>query len=76
MGVSQVEPGGAIERGASPLEKHYLVLSGEVTIVTDDGEALLGPWDSVRLAPDEARAFENRSATPAAVLLAMPLPPA
>ena len=69
-------PGGSIERGASPLEKHYVVLSGEVTIVTDDGEAALGPWDSVRLAPGEARALENRSDAPAAVLLAMPLPPA
>ncbi len=59
MGVSQVGPGGSIERGASPLEKHYVVLSGEVTIVTGDGEAALGPWDSVCLASGEARALET-----------------
>ena len=76
LGVSQVAPGGSIERGASPLEKHYVVLSGQVTMVTDGGEAVLGPWDSVRLAPGEARALENRSDAPATVLLAMPLPPA
>ena len=75
VGVSQIEPGGSIERGASPLEKHYVVLAGEVTVLTDDGTAVLGQWDSVRLAPGEARALENRSGAPASVLLAMPLPP-
>jgi len=50
LSLSQIEPGGFIERGASPLEKHYVVLAGEVTVVTDDGEAVLGLWDSVRLA--------------------------
>ena len=75
VGLSQIEPGGSIERGASPLEKHYVVLAGEVTILTDDGEAVLGQWDSVCLAPGEARAVQNRSGAPASLLLAMPLPP-
>ena len=75
VGLSQIEPGGSIERGASPLEKHYVVLAGEVTVLTDDGEAVLGMWDSVCLAPGEARALQNRSGAPASVLLAMPLPP-
>ena len=74
LGVSVLEPGGHIDRGASPLEKHYVVLAGEVTMVTDAGEAVLGVWDSVRLAPGEARAVENRSAAPATLMLAMPLP--
>ena len=76
VGVSQIEPGGRIDRGASPLEKHYVVLAGEVTFVTDAGETVLGAWDSVRLAPGEARAVENRSTSPATLLLSMPLPPA
>ena len=75
VGVSQIEPGGRIERGASPLEKHYVVLAGEVTVLTDEGEAVLGQWDSVRLAPGEARGIENRSGAPASLLLAMPLAP-
>ncbi len=74
VGVSRIEPGGRIDRGASPLEKHYVVLAGEVTIVTDAGEAVLGQWDSVRLGPGEARSVENRSGSPADLLLAMPLP--
>lgn len=76
MGVSHVEPGGSIERAASPLEKHYVVLSSEVAIVTSDGEAVLGLWDAVCLAAGEVRALGNRSGAPAAALLAMPLPPA
>ncbi len=50
LSLSQIGPGGFIERGASLLEKHYVVLAGEVTVVTDDGEAVFGLWDSVRLA--------------------------
>lgn len=76
MGVSQIDPGGHIDLGTSPLEKHYIVLAGTVTISTATEEAELGPWDSVRLAPGEARAVENRSDSPASLLLAMPLPPA
>lgn len=74
VGVSVIEPGGSIDRGASPLEKHYVLLAGAVVIITDAGEAVLGPWDSVRLGPGEARAVQNRSAAPATLLLAMPLP--
>jgi quercetin dioxygenase-like cupin family protein len=74
MGVSRIEPGGGITPGASPLEKLYIVLEGHVTVVTETGEATLGPWDSVRLAPGETRALENRTAALASILLAMPLP--
>lgn len=73
MGVSRIEPGGGITLGASPLEKLYIVLEGHVTILTETGEAVLGPWDSVRLAPGEARALENRTDGLASILLTMPL---
>ena len=35
-------------------------LEGEVTVITDDGETTLGPLDSCRLAPGEARSIVNR----------------
>jgi len=75
LGLSHILPGGGITLGASPLEKHYVVLEGLVTVVTETGEATLGRWDSVRLAPGEARALENRTTLPATIMLAMPLPP-
>ena len=61
---------------ASPVEKHYVVLEGTLTILTDTEEVTLERHDSVRIAPGEKRKLENRSDRPAAVLLAMPYPPA
>lgn len=63
------------QTGFSTLSAHYVVLAGEVTVLTGEGEAVLGQWNSVRLAPGEARALEKHSGARASVLLAMPLPP-
>ena len=54
VGLSHFLPGGGVERDVSPLEKVDVVTEGEVTIITDEGEATLGPYDSVYLAPNEA----------------------
>jgi uncharacterized cupin superfamily protein len=75
LGVSTLEPGGHTTSDASPVEKHYVVLDGELTVVTDEGETVLRKHDSCRLAPGEARALTNASAAIAVVLLAMPYPP-
>jgi quercetin dioxygenase-like cupin family protein len=74
MGMSQLLPGGGIAPSASPEEKFYLVLDGEVTFETPDGVVTLGVWDSCRIAPNEMRALRNETKRPATVLLAMPLP--
>jgi quercetin dioxygenase-like cupin family protein len=80
MGVSVIAPGGHTGLDPSPLEKHYVVLEGEVTLVGErDGittEAVLGRHDSACFAPGEKRQLINRSASPASILLAMPYPPA
>jgi quercetin dioxygenase-like cupin family protein len=75
VGLSHFLPGGGVERDATPLEKVYVVTEGEVTIVTDDGEATLGPYDSIYFAPNEARAIENRTNRPASMITVMPYPP-
>lgn len=74
MGMSQLLPGGRIDPSASPEEKMYLVLEGEVTFETPDGVVTLSVWDSCRIAPNESRALRNETKRPATVLLAMPLP--
>lgn len=74
VGLSHYLPGGGAEHDATPIEKVYVVLEGEVTVITDDGETTLGPLDSCRLAPNEARAVENRSNRPASMLVVMPYP--
>jgi mannose-6-phosphate isomerase-like protein (cupin superfamily) len=80
LGLSWLLPGGHTTLDASPIEKHYVVIEGELTIIAEqDGrreEALLHRLDSCRIAPGEGRKLENRSNQPAAVLLAMPLRPA
>src|SRR4051794_41365338 len=69
VGLSHFLPGGGADHDATPLEKVYVVLSGEVTVVTDDGEATLGPLDSCHLAAGEARSVENRTNLPASMLV-------
>ena len=77
MGLSWLLPGGHTSLNASPLEKHYVVVEGTLTVIAErDGvteEATLGRLDSCRIAPGEGRRLENRTNAPAAVILAMPL---
>ena len=59
-------PGGGAEWGASANEKAYIVLEGEITILTkgEDGntvETRLTALDSCVIGFDETRAVENRT---------------
>lgn len=80
LGVSVIAPGGHTGLDASPMEKHYVVLEGELTLVGErDGRterASLRPFDSCRFAPGEKRQIVNTGSAPATILLAMPLPAA
>ena len=79
LGVSQILPGGHTTLDGSPVEKHYVVLEGELTLVSELAgvltEAVLRLHDSACFAPGEKRQLINRSKRPAMVLLAMPYPP-
>lgn len=72
LGVSTIAPGGHTSSAHSGVEKHYVVLMGELTIETDEGSTVLRVHDSCRLAPGERRALRNLSDKPVSVLLAMP----
>jgi quercetin dioxygenase-like cupin family protein len=77
MGLSEIEPGGHTDLRGSGVEKHYVVIEGQLTVIAQaEGEApveqVLGPLDSCRIAPGEARQLVNRSAGTVRVLLAMP----
>jgi quercetin dioxygenase-like cupin family protein len=74
VGLSHFLPGGGADSDATPLEKVYVVLDGAVTVHTDDGEAQLEPLDSCYLAPGERRSIENRTNSPASMLVVMPYP--
>jgi mannose-6-phosphate isomerase-like protein (cupin superfamily) len=69
VGLSEFLPQGGAERSAGDAEKIYVVLSGEVTVVTDSREVTLGPLDSCYLEPGEARSIINRTREPASMLV-------
>jgi quercetin dioxygenase-like cupin family protein len=69
MGLSHFLPGGGAEMSATPTEKIYFVLEGEVTVVTPKEEITLRKWDSIFIGPGEERAIVNKSNLPASMLV-------
>jgi quercetin dioxygenase-like cupin family protein len=75
IGLSQFLPGGGAEMDASPLEKLYVVLSGEITVTLGDGTTtILRPLDSCHIPGNEMRAVRNDGNAVATMLVAMPHP--
>ncbi|HEY5532917.1 MAG TPA: cupin domain-containing protein [Candidatus Anoxymicrobiaceae bacterium] len=69
VGLSHFLPGGGVEFGATPAEKVYFVLDGEITVKTEKEEVTLGPWDSLYIGPDEGREIMNSTNRPASMLV-------
>jgi quercetin dioxygenase-like cupin family protein len=74
MGLSHFLPGGGAEYDASPTEKIYFVLDGEVTIKSDKEEIVLKAWDSIFIGPNEGRSIINATNKPASMLVAINYP--
>lgn len=74
MGLSHFLPGGGAEYDASPFEKIYFVLEGEVTIITDTEEIVLKKWDSIHISPGEGRKILNKTNLPASMLVVINYP--
>lgn len=74
VGLSYFLPGGGTTHDASSLEKVYVVLDGEITVKTDEEEAVLGALDSCHIPSGEARTITNRANTVATMLVVMPYP--
>ncbi|WP_333696531.1 cupin domain-containing protein [Phaeobacter italicus] len=75
IGFSQFLPGGGAGPDATPFEKVYVVLEGEMTVVVDGTETVLGAMDSCTIAPGELRTIENRSNLTCKMLVVIPFPP-
>lgn len=75
VGFSQFLPGGGAGPDATVFEKVYVVLEGQVTVLTTAGEAVLGPMDSCTIAPGEIRELVNRSNHVCKMLVVIPYPP-
>ena len=69
VGMSHFLPGGGAEFGATPAEKYYFVLEGEITIKTKKEEITLGRWDSIYIGPNEGREIINKTNKPVSMLV-------
>lgn len=61
FGISHFLPGGGAGPDASPPEKIYYVLAGELTVIAGGEETLARAGDSVYIGPNESREIVNRS---------------
>jgi quercetin dioxygenase-like cupin family protein len=74
VGLSHFLPGGGAGPDASPLEKVYVVLAGEITVTVGEQSVTLGPLDSCCIPGGETRAVSNLSNSVATMLVVMPYP--
>lgn len=75
VGLSQFLPGGGAGPDSTPFEKVYVVLDGEMTVVVDGRETVLGRYDSCTIAPGETREIVNRRNDVCTMLVVIPYPP-
>jgi len=72
IGLSQALPAGGAELSASPRERVYLVLEGELYVSSGDTEAVLGPLDSCWIPAGEEREVANRTNRTTTFVVVMP----
>lgn len=75
IGYSQFLPGGGAGPDATPFEKVYVVLEGEMTVIVNGAETILKAMDSCTIPPDELREIINRSNHICKMLVVIPYPP-
>ena len=60
FGISHFLPGGGAGPDASPPEKIYYILSGELTVIAGGKETVAKAGDSCYIGPNESREIINR----------------
>lgn len=74
VSFSQYLPCGGAGPDSSPMEKVYVVIEGEMTVMIGGVETVLGPMDSCTIAPNEVREIVNRSNHVCKMLVVIPQP--
>ena len=74
VGISHFLPGGGAGPDASPTEKVYYVLSGELTLIAGGQESVLKANDSCFIGPNESREIVNRGNDVVTMLVAVSTP--
>jgi quercetin dioxygenase-like cupin family protein len=75
-GLSHILPGGGAGPDATPLEKVYVVLEGEVTVRGEGQDVVLRPLDSITIGPNVVREVKNHGNAMAKMLVILPYPAA
>ena len=75
VGLSQFLPGGGAGPDATPFEKVYVVIEGEMTVIVGGTETVLRRFDSCTVAPGEVREIVNRQNVVCMMLVVIPYPP-
>ena len=75
VGLSHFLPGGGAGPDASPTEKVYYVLAGELTLIAGGKETVLRANDSCFIGPEESREIINRGNDVVTMLVAVSAPP-
>ncbi len=75
VGLSHFLPGGGAGPDASPTEKVYVVLTGELTVIAGGKETVLKANDSCFIGPNEEREIINRGNDVVTMMVAMSAPP-
>ena len=74
VGLSHFLPGGGAGPDASPTEKVYFILSGELTVIVGGKETVLKANDSCFIGPNESREIINRTNDVVTMLVAVSTP--
>lgn len=74
MGITYFIPGGYTDFGNNPMESIYYILTGEMTLKTDDCETVLHAGDSFRCCGGVSKSVKN-TGTEVCQMLVCLLPP-
>lgn len=72
VGFSTFLPNGGAEISSAPTGKVYVVLDGEITVKTAQGDTVLGKFDSCYLPPNTERSIINETNLPVQMLVISP----
>ena len=75
VGYSQFLPGGGAGPDATPFEKVYVVLDGEMTVIIGGAQTVLQAMDSCTIGPGEVREIVNHGNHVCKMLVVLPYPP-
>jgi quercetin dioxygenase-like cupin family protein len=75
VGLSYYLPGAGAGPDSSPIEKVYVILDGELTLLAEGKEIVLRRFDSCTIPAGMSREVVNRSNDICTMLVVMPYPP-